>query len=83
VLLARVRGMRRSAHAYNAVGALLVVAAAIGIISGWFAVFDAAVGIAGAAAALAALLPGLWIAGWLWRSYWYWRKIVAYARTGK
>jgi hypothetical protein len=45
--------------------------------------FDPTVGLTRMAAALAALGPGLWIAGWPLRSAWYWRKIVAYARTGK
>jgi hypothetical protein len=82
-LLARVRGMRRSAHAYNLVGIALSVLLAIGSLIGWFGTLDAAVSQRGTAATLAALAQGLWLAGWLWRSSWYWRKIVAYARTGK
>jgi len=82
-LLARVRGMRNSAHLYNIVGVALYVALAIGSMSGWFDTVDVAIGQAGTAAALAALVPGLWIVGWLLRSFSYWRKIVAYARTGK
>lgn len=82
-LLARVRGMRQSAHVYNVIGIILFVALGLGLLTGDLGALGAALGIAGASATLAALLPGLWLAGWLWRSYWYWRKIVAYARRGK
>jgi len=81
-LLVQVRGMRRTAHVYNAVGIVLSVFVAIGSLTGWLGGLDAAVSLPGAAAALAALVPGLWLAGRLLRSFRYWRKIVAYARTG-
>lgn len=82
-LLARVRGMRGSAQVYNLVGIALFGPLGLASAAGWLRAVDAAFGLPGAGAALAALVPGLWLAGWLLRSYWYWRKIVAYARTGR
>lgn len=82
-LLARVQGMRRSAQAYNALGIVLFVLPAIGSMVGWFGVLDGALGRPGTAVTLVAIVPGLWLLGWLWRSAWYWRKIVTFARTGK
>lgn len=81
-LLARLRGMRGSAQVYNLIGIVLFTALGVASGEGTFQTVDAAVGARGAAAALAAIIPGLWLAGWLWRSAWYWRKIVAYARRG-
>jgi hypothetical protein len=81
-LLARVRGMRNNAHVYNTVGVVLFVALAVSSQSGEFHTIDTAIGVSGAAAALATLIPGLWLVGWLLRSFWYWRKIVTFARTG-
>lgn len=81
-LLAHVQGMRGSAHAYNTAGIVLFAMLAIGNVAGWYGALDGAFGRAGTATTLAALVPALWLAGWLWRSAWYWRKIVAFARKG-
>jgi hypothetical protein len=81
-LLARLRGLRRSAHVYNLVGVVLFVLLAVGSLLGGFSSVAAAAGMPTAAATLAAALAGLWMVGWLLRSAAYWRKVVAYARTG-
>lgn len=82
-LLTRVGRLRGSTHAYNVAGVALCVLLAAGSLLGGFKGVDAAVGALGAAALLAALLPGLWTTGWLLRSFAYWRKVVEYARTGR
>jgi hypothetical protein len=83
VLLARVRGLRGSAQAFNILGIVLFVALAAADLAGGFRALDGATGLPGTAVMGAALLVGLWNLAWLLRSHYYWRQIVTYARTGK
>jgi hypothetical protein len=82
-LLARVRGMRRSAHWYNVAGVVLFAVLAGASFTGLLRDVDSATSMDGIAETVAAVVPGLWVASWLQRSAWYWRKIVAFARTGE